>query len=127
MSKPKTFLSSDKRLAQRPGLNIEAGERVPHDDSQPYILGLVSAPSRLEEHTRHFAESPGPQPEVAEAVEDLAEDMRVTAPRCEVLSFAKKRSRLVLRISPTSEKIYDLGAYGRSLREVLRHLQELRR
>src|SRR5947209_4977821 len=50
--------------------------------------------------------------------------MRVTAPCRERPSFSEKRGALVLQIAHTSEVIHDLGAYSRSLSEVLRRLWE---
>jgi hypothetical protein len=54
----------------------------------------------------------------------LAENVRITAPRRELLSFSKKRGPLILDVTQASEVIHDLGAHRRSFSERLRCLQE---
>src|SRR5206468_11423412 len=113
-----------KALAELPGLKIGTGEAEPNGHSQALIVRLVGAPNRLQERIKRFDSPDCVQPEVAEAVQDLAENVRVAAPGRELPSFSEQRGRLVLQIAQTSEVRHDLGAHGCSLGEVLRRRRE---
>ncbi len=124
MSESETLLCNSKALAQPPGMIIGNRQAEPNGHSQADVHCLVSAANRFEERVQGLCGSPGVEPENAEAVENLAEDMRVAAARRELLSFSEKRGCLILQIAHTSEVIHDQGAYGCSLGEALRRLRE---
>src|SRR6266542_1680730 len=100
------------------------GEAVANGHSQADILRFVRALSCLEERIECFIDGPRKQPNGAEAVQNLAEDMRVAAPCGEFPSFSEKRGCLVLQIAQTTEVHHDPCAHGCSLSEVLRRLRE---
>jgi hypothetical protein len=124
LGEPLTLVRDGKALAEPPGMKISNGQGVPNGHSQADVLRLVGAPNRLEEQVQALCDGPGDQPDVAEAVQDLAQDMRVAAPCRELPCFSEKRGCLVLRIAHTSEVQHDLGAHGGSLSEALRRLRE---
>jgi hypothetical protein len=98
-------------------------EAISNRHSQALILRLVGAPNRLEKQVQALCYGSGEDSELAEAVQDLAEDMRVAAPCRELPCFSEERGSLVLRITQTSEVVHDLGAYRCSLDEVLWRLR----
>ena len=66
------------------------GQAEPNGYSQADVLRLVRAPNRLEERVQGLCGGPGVEPEETEAVQDLAEDMRVAASCRELPSFSGK-------------------------------------
>src|SRR5262245_23067656 len=98
------------------------GKAEPNGHSQAHVLGFVGASNRLEERIQRFSDRRGVESEEAEAVQDLAENVRVAATSCELLCIPEKRGRLVLYVTHASEVDHDLAARGGSLDKVLRHL-----
>jgi hypothetical protein len=93
-SEPETLLRNSKALAEPPRPKVSIGQAVPNGHLQAEVLRLVGAPNRLEERVQALCDGPGEDPEDAEAVQDLTEDMRVAAPCRELASFSEKRVRL---------------------------------
>jgi hypothetical protein len=86
-SEAKTLLRGGKTLAEPPGPKVSKGQAVPNGHSQTDVLSLVGAPNRLEERVQGVCDGPREEPDAAEAVQDLAEGMRIPAPCRELLSL----------------------------------------
>jgi hypothetical protein len=111
-SEPETLLRDGKALAEPPSIGISHAGAVPNGHSQAEVLRLVGAPNGLEERVEPLREGPGEEPEIAEAVQDPAQDTRVAAPCRRLPSFSEKAGCLVLRIARTSEVAHDCRKKG---------------
>ena len=99
-------------------------EAMPDGHSQADVLRLVGEPNRLEKRVESFIDVPGLRTEDAEAVQDLGENVRITAASREIPSFPEEQGCLVLHITQTGEVIHDPRPHRRSFGEVLRRLPE---
>jgi hypothetical protein len=75
-SEPETLLRNREALTEPPSINIGNAGAVANGHAQADVPRLVGAPNRLEQRAEALCDSPGVDPEEAEAVQDLAEDVK---------------------------------------------------
>src|SRR5262245_25580607 len=95
VTKLKTLLRDRKAFADPPGIELGSTEAVSNRHSQGRVLGTVRSLNGFEKRIERLIDSSGSCPELAVAVQHLAENMRIVAARRELPCFAKERDRLV--------------------------------
>src|SRR5215472_9526747 len=109
MSKPKSLLANGKALTEKASSVVGSRHAIPNGHSQSNVLRLVGVSNRLKQRVQRLCDGTRVEPEVAESVKDLTEDIGVAA-LCRVFPcFLEECGGLVLQVAHASEVVHDLG------------------